>query len=174
MWFIVRPIKRWMESITATATEINEQCDLSASGAVTKTLRVPITAAPDGTEQDSGVDLPLKSVVLGYYVDVTAAEVTGATKTMDIGLLSTEVGGDADGFGVGIDCSAVGIQKPTLLNTGQTLGALLAVDESGGGVLVPEGHVCNGTAVSVSYTAGSVGDWVEFRGDIYFVLLEAA
>lgn len=135
-------------------------------GAARTTDRIDIVATPTGSEQDSGFDLPKKGAVRAVWVDVTTAEATGTTKTLDVGLLASESGGDANGFLVAVDVSSTGLQKGTLLNTGQTLGALLSVDEDGAGALVPEDHTLNGTARSVSFTAAS-GDWAEFRGTIY-------
>ena len=67
--------------------------------------------------------------------------------------------------------AAVGTIKGTLVNTGQTLGALMFVDEDGSGTVVPEPHVLNGTAKSVTITAGSA-DWAEFVGNLYIQYLE--
>lgn len=135
-----------------------------------KMKKISITTTPTGAEQDTGFDLPAKSIVLGAFVDVTTAEATGTTKTLDVGLLSSESGGVADGFLNGVSVATTGIKKGTLASTGQTLGSLLSADESGAGALVPEPHVI-GTAVSVTYTAGS-NDFAEFRGDIYVVYIE--
>ena len=157
-------------AITATGTEINAVADVSANGAVVKMKKISIAATPTGAEQDTTFNLPAKSVVLGVWVDVTTAEATGATKTLDVGLLSSESGGDADGFLDGVSVAATGVVKGTLLNTGQTLGALLYVDEDGSATVVPEPHV-TGDAVSVTYTAGS-NDFAEFRGDIYIEYIE--
>ncbi|MBU1711425.1 MAG: hypothetical protein KKE17_15610 [Proteobacteria bacterium] len=167
MWFAVRPLQRAVEVLQTYVTALQAvQPD-----AVVKTHKISIATVPDGSEEDSGFDLPVKGVVLDVFVDVTTAEVTGTTKLLDVGLDSGEAGGDANGFLTGIDCASLGLQKGTLLNSGQTLGALLAVDEGGTGELVPEPHVLNGTAVSVTYTA-SAADWAEFVGDIYVVYIE--
>ena len=196
---VLRWVQRWMDSFTATASEINAvcasnsataaeissvcdantataaeivaMCDLSVVGMLVKCAKYSIATTPDGSEEDSTIVLPDKGVVFGCWVDVTTAEVTGATKTLDVGLKSSESGGDANGFLAAIDTSNIATVKGTLLNTGQTLGALLAVDEDGSGALVPEPHVLNGTAKTVTYTAGS-GDWAEFVGDIYVVYAE--
>jgi hypothetical protein len=157
-------------SVTATASEINTQADLSANGGLVKVRKISITATPDGTEQDTAWDLPAKSVVLGVWVDVTTAEATGTTKTLDVGLKSGESGGDADGFLDGVSVASQGVVKGTLASGGQTLGAFLRVDEGGTGELVPEPAVTP-TAVSVTYTAGA-NDFAEFRGDIYIVYME--
>ena len=53
-------------------------------------------------EIDTGWDLPAKAVVLDAWVNVTTLEATGTTKTIDVGLLSGESGGDTDGFLDGI------------------------------------------------------------------------
>ena len=90
------------------------------------------------------------------------AEVTGTTKTLDAGRTS-----DPDGYLDGVDVSSVGVKKGTLVSTGQTLGALLSVDEGGTGQLVPEEDV-GGGGETVTFTAGS-GDFVELRADLYVV-----
>src|SRR5690242_16505066 len=83
--------------------------------------QIPITAAPTGAEQDTGYDLPAKSVLVAVFVDVTTAEVTGGTKTLDVGLLSSESGGSTNGFLVAAPVSATGIKKGSLVGT-DTLG----------------------------------------------------
>lgn len=130
----------------------------------TKIQAIPIASAPTGSEQDSGFALPAKSIVKNVWVDVTAAEATGATKTLDVG---TDGSGsnDPNGFLAALDVSGTGVLKGTLLSSGQTLGALLSTDEGGTGELVPEPDVASG-GESVTFTAGSA-DWVEFRGTIY-------
>lgn len=158
-----------LDGITATLAELNT-LDISAVGGAVKVLEVPFTTPADGSENDSGVEIPVKSVVLGVWVDVTTLEATGTTKTLDVGLLSGE-GGDPDGFLDGISVAAAGVIKGTLASGGQTLGALLRVDEDGAGALAPEPHVCDGTAVTISYTAGSA-DFAELVGSIYVMYME--
>lgn len=132
--------------------------------------RIRLTAPADGNETDTGVDLPSDAVVLGVMLNVITAEATGTTKTIDVGLLSSETNGDADGFLDGVSVSATGWVKGTLLSTGQTLGALLHVDESGAGVLVPEPHIID-EAVSVTYTAASA-DFAELVADLYIQMIQ--
>lgn len=133
-------------------------------------LRTSITAPADGSEQDTGLDIPDNCIVTDVFLNVKTAEATGTTKTIDVGLLSGESNGDADGFLVGADVSGTGIVQGTLDSAGQTLGALLTADEGGTGELVPEPHVKN-VAESVSFTAGSA-DFAELEADIYVVLLK--
>lgn len=130
-----------------------------------------ITAPADGSETTHAEDLPTAGVVLGAWLDVTTAEATGGTKTLDVGLLSSESGGDADGFLDGVSVAATGIVGGSLASGGQTLGALLRADEDGAGALVPEPHILNGTAKSISYTAGSA-DFAELVADLYVLVLE--
>jgi hypothetical protein len=132
-------------------------------------LRIPLTDISGTSEIDTGVDLPARSVVLNVFLDVTAAEATATTKTIDVGLKSSESGGDADGFLDGLSTAATGVKKGTLASAGQTLGALLRVDESGAGVLVPEPHM-TATAVSVTYTLGEAA--TELDADIVIVYLD--
>lgn len=131
---------------------------------------VPVSFPADGNETDTTYDLPADGVVLDCYLIVDTAEVTGTTKLLDVGLLSSESGGDADGFLDGVSCAATGIVYPTLASAGQTRGALIRDDEDGAGALVPGGHnIAGTTAKSVSITA-SAADWAEFAGRIVFLI----
>jgi hypothetical protein len=70
------------------------------------------------TEKDTGIDLPAKSIVIDLVVDVKTAV---ASSTIDVGLLSTEGAGDADGFADGVSCaSAVLVQPAAVLTAGNT------------------------------------------------------
>jgi len=125
--------------------------------------RIRINAAPDGNIQNTGFTLPSKAVVLDVFLDVRVAEVAGAAKTLDVGRTS-----DPNGYMAAVDVSTTGLKKATLDNAGQTRGDLLVVDEDGAGTLVPEADV-DGGGETIQYQAGSLGDWVQFRGDIYIL-----
>ena len=118
------------------------------------TMVVPLSDVSGTDEIDTGFDLKPNDIVKNVYLRVYTEEATASTKTIDVGLLSTESGGDADGFLDGVSTAAAGSVLGSLASGGQTLGTLLHVDESGGGVLTREQHVVNGTAVSISYTLG--------------------
>ena len=111
------------------------------------------------TETDTGFNMPLHSAVLpNPMVRVLTVD---ATETIDVGLLSSETAGDANGFLALADVATAGLVKGTLISTGQTIGALLSADE-GAGVLLPEAHVVTGTnAVSVTYTLTAGTDTAE-------------
>lgn len=121
------------------------------------------------TETSTGFTLPAGAVVTDVYINVITAEATGTTKTLDVGTLSS-ASGDADGFLDGISVASQGVKKGTLLNTGQTRGLLMAVDESGAGVLVPENYV-NSTAIAVTVTAGS-NNFAELVADLIIIYKE--
>jgi hypothetical protein len=126
-------------------------------------MRVPLADKNDTDEHDTGYDLKAGDIVKNVYVQVFTAEATATTKTIDVGMLSSESGGDADGYLDGVSTAATGMVQGTLINTGQTRGALLRVDESGGGVLVPHQHVV-AAAVSIAYTLGEAA--TELDADI--------
>jgi hypothetical protein len=128
------------------------------------------TAPADGSETDQGEDLPAGFVITDVIPYVVTAEATGTTKTVNVGLLSSESGGDADGFLDGIAVNATGFVRPTLASAGQTLGAFLRDDESGDGVLVPRVFFDTDavTAKSLSITAGSA-DFAELVLDVYVI-----
>lgn len=150
--------------------------DKSGHGFPYEIHRVTVRAADleDNAAVDTGYDLPDVGIIpsWGVYAKVRTAEATASTKTIDVGLKAGESGGDADGFFDALSVASTGLVKGTLLSSGQTLGALLRVDESGAGVLVPEGHVLNGTAKSVVVTFNDAGGANELDMDIYFVVLQ--
>lgn len=80
---------------------------------------------PANGETDTLIDLPANCRVMpdGCCVEVLTAEATGLTKNMDVGLLSSETGGDADGFMVDVPVSSTGIKTPTRGALVETTGA---------------------------------------------------
>ena len=113
------------------------------------------------TETDTGFDMPTGSAVLpSPMVRVSTID---ATETIDVGLLSSESGGDADGFINAVALDTAVLVKATLLASGDTMGALLSVlDSANAGDDAPEAHVVTGAAaVSVSYTLTAGTDTAE-------------
>ena len=111
--------------------------------------RIRVGAAPDGSQQNSGFTIPARAVVLGVWIDVRAAEVTGTGKTMIVGRDS-----DPNGYLDAVDVSSVGVKNTTV-------GALLPTSGAGD---------AGGGGETVNFTASN-NDWVEFRGDIYVMYL---
>ncbi len=135
------------------------------------TIPFDIADTAAATETDTGFDLPQNAAVNPTGVGCHVSTVD-ATETIDVGLLSTEAGGDANGFTALISVAGLGFApaKPTVTTgvnetfvASTTLGAML-VDFVAGtdlatdvGSHFPQEHVGDGTAQSISYTltAGS-------------------
>ena len=171
-------------TVTATAAEINE-LDASTVGGAVKIKVLPVTIVASTDEQDTGWDLPAKCAVLDCWVDVTTLEATGATKTIDVGTLSTD-SGDADGFLDAVSMAAAVVVKGEGTTTGGagsqywsgcTRGALLALYDVGTsdtdeGHYVPIPCTVPGS-VSVTYTLGS-NDFAELVANIVVMYVEIA
>jgi len=139
-------------------------------GLAAKMKKISVTSVPaDDSEIDTGWDLPAKCIVLDVFIDVTTAEATGGTKTLDVGTNGSG-SDDPDGFLDGVSVANFGIVRGSLASGGQTLGTLLHADEDGAGVLVPEPDTTSG-GESVTYTAGSA-DFAELHFDLYVVYIE--
>lgn len=110
----------------------------------------PINVLGSAAEAVAANDLPDAGVVHDAYVNVRVPEATAATKTLVVGLDSGEAGGDADGFGTGVDVSATGLQRV-----------------SGGALGYP--HVLNGTAKSPSVTPAGA-DFAELVADLHVIV----
>lgn len=169
----VKTLKLNEAEVTATAAELNE-LDASVVGAVSKIKKINMKAAAfeDNSEVETGFVLPAKAVVKNVFVVVNTKEDTATTKTIDVG---TDGAGsnDPDGFLEGVSVAATGFVKGTLLNTGQTLGALLRVDEDGAGTLVPEIDVASG-GEKVTVTPGEAGGFTEVDFDLFIEYIEVA
>lgn len=123
------------------------------------TLMVPfsMTDATAATEIDTGFDF-----TAGMWIDPLRQSVyvtsIDATETIEVGLLSSESGGDADGIIDALSVGTLGVIKPTLTNAAETLGALLKVTNNS--TSVPEGKVI-AAAVSLTYTLTTGSDTAE-------------
>lgn len=124
----------------------------------------------DNTEIDTGVDLPVANLlVTDVHMKVTAVD---ATETLDWGILSSEAGGDADGFMLVQSVAAAGhVTGYGVVTNGTVIdhvvhtsgyGALLKQGIAGADAVATVGgvmrryHLTDGIAKSVSYT-GSAG-----------------
>lgn len=120
-------------------------------------MKIPFDVADqagDATETPSGFVVPSGAVLLpSPAINVVTADVG---ETIDVGTEGTS--NDPNGILAVADVGTAGFVKGTLLSTGQTIGALLSADESGAGVLVPEGNVsaqADNDSISWTLTAGS-------------------
>lgn len=146
---------------------------------VSKCLVFPMVFNAGGTETDTGLDLPLNTVVERAAVEVVTVD---ATETVDIGLLSSETSGDADGFIVAASVASAGFVKPWTTTTGSNetyvnasiTGALIGKGSTGTdaandfGQTGGWGHIVSGSnARSISYTP-STSDTFAGYGYVFF------
>jgi hypothetical protein len=149
---------------------------------VDKCLIFPMIFNSGGTEVDTGLDLPLDSLVYDARVEVVTVD---STETVDIGLLSTETAGDADGLVTAASVGTAGYPdmitataggNETYLSAvhyGALLGSFLAGSDVAGdvGTFLPKGKVVTGAnAKSITYTP-STSDTFAGYGYVYFKLV---
>lgn len=109
--------------------------------------------AGDATETDTGFVEPASAMILPHPAILVTG--TDATETIDFGTDSTD-SGDADGFGDGLSIATAGLVKGTILNGGNTLGALFEVqDSANAGDLTHEARVSGGKAITYTLSAGA-------------------
>lgn len=136
----------------------------------TQLLVVPFGAS-DNVETDTGFDLPAKCRIDPFRLGLRITTVD-STETINVGILSSESGGDADGFIVAASVATLGYVNliPQITN-GTTIdyvstnyvGVLLATSITGADAVATLGgwtpkcnYVTDGTAKSITYT-GSAG-----------------
>ncbi len=136
------------------------------------TLVVPIGFS-SAAEVDTGLDLPVANlIVTDAFLRVTAID---ATETVEIGILSSEAGGDADGFLDLMDVGTLGLVNsyPVVTNGtnidyyatgGSIYGVFLSQLITGADAVATVGgfarrnYRTDGVAKSISYTETSGGD----------------
>ena len=120
-------------------------------------LPYDITDTTAATETDTGFDFTTGMILKPFpAILVTAID---ATETLNVGLLSSESGGDADGLIVGIDVGTLGTVNANMV-TSPTLGVLfreLTTSTAADTVTTRRNYPIGATAVSITYTltAGS-------------------
>lgn len=142
-----------------------------------------ISFGHETSETDTEVDLPDKAIVLAAWLEVTTAD---SGITINVGTLSSESGGDADGFIKGASVASTGLVIPDVTVTSGTsedyfsactIGALLADFTAGSDTATDVGTLNkkfyatdSQTTKSISYTCSSGADTAE--GYIYVLLVE--
>lgn len=163
-------------------TSISDAPVIGPGGAKMLWWRSTLIGGGTNTAVDTGYDLPARVIVHDALVEVITAEVTGTTKTLDVGLLASESGGDTDGFIDGVSLAATGIIRPgaavsgtspNIILASNTRGVLLSDFDAGTnaddrGLYREKVHIGNGTAKSVVYARGST--LTEFQGYIWLLL----
>jgi hypothetical protein len=132
-----------------------------------KVLVFPVNGSVGNVETDTGLDLPYKALVHSAFLECTTAE---SAKTVDVGLLSTETAGDADGLIAAASMASTGKVDLRTITAGSNenylsafkIGALLGalkvgVDTAGreGQSLITGHFVTGSNAKSISYTPSS-------------------
>lgn len=103
---------------------------------VEKCLVAPFVFNAGGTEVDTGLDFPLNTAVTDCVVEVVTVD---ATETLNVGILSSETNGDADGLLVGVPLDTAGFIRQFLITDGATedyvsatyKGALMGIGSTG-------------------------------------------
>jgi len=148
-------------------------------------VSLPLKYLAGGTEVSTGFVLPTNSIIYPDEMFVIV-DTLDATETLDVGILSSEAGGDADGFIDGISVATAGFIKPAVTITQGTnanyisattfgilflaaacLGANVAAQNA---VPVFTPYVCDGTAKTISYTPSSSDTFIGrlvFRVHVY-------
>ena len=113
-----------------------------------------VTDATAATEKDTGLDFTTGMTIMPFTaVDVRTVD---SGKTIDFGLLSSESGGDADGFVAAASVATAAVVQAKCAATA-TLGALLreTVVADAGTASVRHSYTVGATAVSLTYTISS-------------------
>lgn len=126
----------------------------SAGRVIRKTAVIHCDAQTAETTTD--FTFPDLAICHSVYINVKTVD---ATETVDVGTAGTS--NDPNGFLAAASLATAGMVKGTLDSAGQTLGALMYVDESGAGVLVPEASVAVG-GDPVTYTCSVGSDTAVF------------
>lgn len=126
-------------------------------------------------EKDTGFDFPSNCLIFAPGMGVRVATTEGA-KTIGVGILSTESGGNATGFMAAVPISGTAgvFREPGYtfaggFPTAQLLGALVSDFVAGSaaddrGVLLTKGWRADGVAKSISYTPNT---WAAAKGFFY-------
>ncbi len=153
-------------SMVYGVTPTDHVLTLDRSG-VDKCFVAPFVFNAGATETDTGLDFPLNSFIHDFLVEVVTVD---ATETLNVGLLSSETAGDADGIAVGVPLDTAGFIRPYIITDGATedyvsatyKGALFGIGSVGTntandfGQPGGSGHTVTGAnAVSLTYTPSS-------------------
>lgn len=135
-----------------------------------KQISIPIDFSDGTTANNTSFTFPPNAIVWPVVVlFVRAQEVTGTTKTINVGVTT----GNGDDIAKGISVAASGLVKATLLKGNVTLGPGLQVDGGVGAdtANVPEINVAWG-GLTVTWAPGSA-DYAELKADIHLFYQEA-
>ena len=113
----------------------------TSSDPIAQQFTIPVTIVASTAEQDTGIEMPTGAAEVSVGVNVLTAEVTGTTKTVDVGITS-----NADALIDASDVSATGYLTRT-----------------GGAGELP--FPVNVSGTNITYALGST-DFVELKAEI--------
>ncbi len=131
---------------------------------VEKCMFAPFLFNVGGTEVDTGLDFPLDVMITDAIVEVVTLD---AGETIDVGILSTETNGDANGILAALSIAAAGFIRPYVITETTTedyisapyFGSLMGVGTAGtstandNGTAGGPGHIVSGSnGRSLTYT----------------------
>lgn len=128
-----------------------------------RVARVPISAATTG-ERTYAFTFPVGAIVKRVYLDVATAEATASDKTIDVGLLSSETAGDADGFLDGASTAAANVVSGNMVASARTLGVLL-YEGTAASIIFRRDHIISG-ANATTLSSKVAEAQTELAGDI--------
>jgi hypothetical protein len=146
-----------------------------------KTLKLTYNS---NVETDTGYDVP-KNAIIPWWSMAVFVQTIDATETLEVGILASETGGDADGFLNVLDIATAGWVFPYMTATdatgtnyvsANTYGALFSAGVDGGnaagtpGLTIMKNFLGNGLAESISYTCTSGSD--TFVGFLRFAIIQ--
>lgn len=158
---------------------VNDHVLLLSRDGVSKHFVAPFLFNSGGTEVDTGLDFPEGVWIHRAMVEVVTLD---ATETLNVGLLASESGGDADGILAAVALGTAGMIRPWVVTDTTTedyistgyYGALMAISTTGSSAATDVGQpggvghiVTDGTAVSLSYTP-STSDTAAGYIHVYF------
>lgn len=140
--------------LTASST-IFSGVGFTTASILTRHLRISV-ASLNGLEVNTGVTIPLGSIVRDCYLHIKTQEATANTKTMSVGLLSTGPGGMTAGFLLNVGTASVGVVRGIMSSASVSAGSLFQRGSAASGRFW-EPFVTSGTiGLNVSYTTATV------------------
>lgn len=137
---------------------------------------VPFSVADNGVgaEASTGLFLPRGAVIDGHPISYVTIASGVAAKTVSVGTLSSQTGGNATGLVNGISLTAIATGIATKLAATGTLGALLSETTTGATAVIPVPYVIgsagNNAAQTLSVTLTAAATLAEGYTAIEYIL----
>jgi uncharacterized NAD(P)/FAD-binding protein YdhS len=136
-----------------------------------RVARIPITTLTGAAEVDTGYALPLNSVVKNVMVEVKTREQTGSTKSISVGILTTQGGVTAQFLDLASTASVQCVQG-SLIAGSVTRGSGLREGTAASGIFPKNFVVAGSGALNIAYNLASAH--TELVADIVVEYLQIA